>query len=123
MNSTITFKRWAVVFIIASSLKLISFAKGKIEEAIPSQGIKSEVGTCHIKKGPNGLNQEYCYINNKQYSDLEEYFKTEQAKSGKECKKFRLSDFNEKSPSIMYGEAQGRFGNQLLGYAMLLQLG
>ena len=122
MNLTITFKSFAVVFIIGSSLKLISFAKGKVEEAIPSHGIKSEVGTCHIKKGPNGLNQEFCYINNKQYDGLDEYFKSEQAKSGKECKKFRLSDFNEKSPSIMYGEADGRFGNQLLGYAMLLQL-
>lgn len=131
MNSAITFKRFVVKFITASSLLLISFVTGNIEEAIPSGGIKSEIGSCHFKKGPNGLNQEYCYINNKNIMqevsgkeyNVEEYFKNEQKKTGKECKKFKLSDFNEKSPSIMYGEASGRLGNQLLGYAILYQLG
>ena len=123
MNSAITFKRLCALFIISSSLLLIRFVKGHIEEAIPSGGIKSEIGSCHKKKGPNGLNQEFCHINNKQYSEVDEYFKNEQEKSGKGCKKFKLTDFNEKSPSIMYGEASGRLGNQLLGYAMLYQLG
>ena len=123
MNSAITFKCLCVLFITVSSPLLIRLVKAHIEETIPSGGIKSEIGSCHKKKGPNGLNQEYCYINNKQYSEVEEYFKNEQEKSGKGCKKFKLSDFDEKSPSIMYGEASGRFGNQLLGYAMLYQLG
>ena len=108
-----------------SSVKYLClwFAFLCLAEAIPSGGIKSEIGSCHKKKGPNGLNQEFCYINNKQYSEVEEYFKNEQEKSGKGCRKFKLSDFNEKSPSIMYGEASGRFGNQLLGYATLYQIG
>ena len=116
----------AIIFIIAPSFLLISFVSGKIDEvvneAIPSGGIKSDLGSCKIKKGPNGVKKEYCYIRNENDPDADKYFKAEQEKTGKSCKKFRLSDFNENSPSIMYGEAQGRLGNQLLGYAMLLQL-
>ena len=40
----------------------------------------------------------------------------------KGCKQFNSDDFGENSPSIFYGESQGRLGNQLLGYAMLIQL-
>jgi hypothetical protein len=122
-----TFRHLTIIFIVAPSFLLISFVAGKIEEvvneAIPSGGIKSDLGSCNFKKGPNGVKQEYCYIRNENDLDASKYFKAEQEKTGKSCKKFRLSDFSENSPSIMYGEAQGRLGNQLLGYAMLLQLG
>ena len=121
-----TFRDLGIIFIIAPSFLLSCFVSPKIEEvvneAIPSGGIKSDVGSCNIKKGPNGVKKEYCYIRNENDPDAHKYFKAEQEKTGKSCKKFRLSDFNENSPSIMYGEAQGRLGNQLLGYAMLLQL-
>ena len=35
------------------------------------------------------------------------------------CKTFRMSDFTPDSPTIIFGEAHGRLGNQLLGYALL----
>ena len=38
------------------------------------------------------------------------------------CIHFDLAQFNENSPSIMYGEARGRFGNQFLAYMVFLQL-
>ena len=103
----------------------IEFVNGDVfpDTIISSGGIKSELTGCHKKKGPNGLLQEYCYIRNEQYPEVAKYFETEQEKTGKSCMKFKLSDFNKNSPSIMYGEAQGRMGNQLLGYAMMLQLG
>ena len=83
------------MFITVSSPLLIRLVKAHIEETIPSGGIKSEIGSCHKKKGPNGLNQEYCYINNKQYSEVEEYFKNEQEKSAKGCKLFAQKIRNE----------------------------
>lgn len=39
--------------------------------------------------------------------------------STKKCKYFKPSDFGPESKSIFFGEARGRFGNQLLGYALL----
>ena len=114
---TVVILNFALVFIKSSSSDLF------FDKTISSGGIKSQVTDCHKKKGPGGLQKEYCYINNEEYSEIAKYFKTEQAKTGKSCKKFKLSDFNKNSPSIMYGEAHGRLGNQLLEYAMLLQLG
>ena len=38
------------------------------------------------------------------------------------CHILSPENFNLDSPSIMYGEPKGRFGNQLLGYAVLHQL-
>jgi hypothetical protein len=38
------------------------------------------------------------------------------------CKQFDKTTFNKNSPSIIFGEAHGRFGNQFLGYIVLLQL-
>ena len=122
-----TLRDLAMIFTIIPSFLLINFVSGKIDDglknAIPSGGIKSDIGNCNIKKGPNGVKKEYCYINNEFDLDASKYFKAEQEKTGKSCKQFKLSDFSDNSPSIMYGEAQGRLGNQLLGYAMLLQLG
>ena len=97
--------------------------KGDNNDYINSFGIKSEVGKCQFEVGPNGLRQEYCFIENNLIPGLVKYFKDKQAKTGTKCKKFTLSDFNESSPSIMYGEAQGRMGNQLLFYALMYQLG
>ena len=121
------FRQLVIIFLIVPSFLLVTFVSGKIDEAvnkvIPSGGIKSELRSCNIRKGPNGVKTEYCYINNEFDVDASKYFKEEQEKTGKSCKKFKLADFNENSPSIMYGEANGRLGNQLLGYAMLYQLG
>ena len=39
--------------------------------------------------------------------------------STKKCKYFKQSDFGPDSKSIFFGEARGRLGNQLLGYALL----
>ena len=38
------------------------------------------------------------------------------------CVNFDMAQFNENSPSIIYGEARGRFGNQFLAYMVFLQL-
>lgn len=38
------------------------------------------------------------------------------------CKNFDYATFNKNSPTIIYGEAAGRFGNQFLGYMVLFQL-
>ncbi len=38
------------------------------------------------------------------------------------CEMFKPEEFTKDSTSIIYGEAQGRFGNQLLGYIVLLQV-
>lgn len=38
------------------------------------------------------------------------------------CVNFDFSSFNENSPSIIYGEARGRFGNQFLAYMVFHQL-
>ena len=109
--------------IVLSVILSNKITSGDEVEAINSFGIKSEVGKCNFKNGPNGLRQEYCYIENDVVPGLVKYFKDEQEKTGKNCKKFKLSDFDENSPSMMYGEASGRMGNQLLGYAMMYQLG
>ena len=37
----------------------------------------------------------------------------------KNCKMFKRSDFGPESKSIFFGEARGRLGNQLLGYALM----
>ena len=108
-----------IVFIILSNF----IAQGYNEDIINSFGIKSKVGKCKMKSGPHGLRQEYCYIDNDMIPGLVSYFKDKQSETGKNCKTFKLSDFNEYSPSIMYLDASGRMGNQLLGYAMLYQLG
>ena len=90
-------------------------------EPIQSGGIKTELGDCTIKKGPGGQKVEHCYIRN-QDVEVRKYLQDERAKSGTSCKIFKKSDFDSSTPSIMYGESQGRLGNQLLGYAMLSQL-
>ena len=113
-------KHIGMLIIIISTFVMIITVRGKIETAIPSGGIKSEVGSCHKKKMPNGVLQEHCYM---ETSGLAAYFERDQEEAGKSCKKFNLSDFDKNSPSIMYMEAEGRMGNQLLAYAMLLQLG
>ena len=38
------------------------------------------------------------------------------------CVNFDFTSFNENSPSIIYGEARGRFGNQFLAYMVFHQL-
>lgn len=38
------------------------------------------------------------------------------------CVHFDFASFNEDSPSIIYGEARGRFGNQFLAYMVFHQL-
>ena len=91
-----------------------------IRSSTPWSKIKNDLGDCTTKKGPGGINQEHCYIRN--VPEVTKYFKEEQTKAGKNCKTFKLSDFSSTTPSIMYGESQGRVGNQLLGYAMLKQL-
>ena len=90
---------------------------------IPSGGIKSDMKSCNIQNDVNGVQKKYCYIRNENNPAADKYFKREQEKTGKSCKIFKLSNFNENTPSIMYGEANGRIGNQLMGYAELLQLG
>ena len=127
MGSNVTFGHLIVILVIVSSYLLPEFVSCKIQieepmEPIESGGIKNELGTCTKKKGPEGSNREYCYIKNT-HPEVLKYFETEQEKTGKTCKKFKISDFDKNSPSIMYGESSGRLGNQLLGYAMLLQLG
>ena len=98
-------------------------ARGDTEDVINSFGIKSKVGKCNIGSGPKGFIQEYCFINYDIIPGLVRHFKDKQKETGKNCKTFKLSDFNEDSPSIMYLDASGRVGNQLLGYAMVYQLG
>ena len=123
MQHKIHFTCKATILIILSVILSNEITCEDEVEAINSFGIKSEVGKCNFKNGPNGLRQEYCYIENDVVPGLVKYFKDEQEKTGKNCKKFKLSDFDENSPSMMYGEASGRMGNQLLGYAMMHQLG
>lgn len=113
----------AAILITLSVIMSNNVTYGDEEDAINSFGIKSEVGKCKVKIGPNGIRQEYCYIENSLIPGLVKYFKDEQAKTGTKCKRFRLSDFNENSSSIMYGEASGRMGNQLLFFALMYQLG
>ena len=111
------------IFMIVSIIFSNVIARWDTEDAINSFGIKSKVGKCNIGSGPNGFTQEYCYINNDIIPGLVRYFKDKQNETGKNCKTFKLSDFNEDSPSIMYLDALGRMGNQLLGYATVYQLG
>ena len=113
----------AQILIIVSIILSNSIAKGYNEDVINSFGIKSKVGKCKMESGQNGHRQEYCYIDNDMVPGLVSYFKDKQTETGKNCTAFKLSDFNEDSPSIMYLDASGRIGNQLLGYAMLYQLG
>ena len=121
MFSNILFGRYIVLLAITLNELLREFVLCEIQEPINSGGIKTDLGNCNIKKGPGGSQKKYCYIQNT-HPEVSKYFETEQAKTGQNCKQFRLSDFNENSPSIMYGESEGRLGNQLLGYAMLYQL-
>ena len=118
--------RLVVVFVVAASFTLIKFVKSNVgdveNEIIPSGGIKSDMKTCNIKRELNGVKKTYCYIRNENNPAVAKYFKKEQEKTGQSCKIFKLSDFGENTPSIMYGEARGRVGNQLMGYAELLQL-
>ena len=113
----------ALTLIILSIILPNSITHGDWEEFIDSFGIKSNVGKCNSKNKPNGVRQEYCYIENDAIPGLVRYFKDEQEKTGRKCKKFKLSDFNENSSTLMYGEASGRMGNQLLFYALMYQLG
>ena len=114
---------YGATILIILSVSLINITHGDEEEAINSFAIKSAVGKCRFNVAPHGSRQEYCYIKNNAIPGLVKYFKDEQAKTGTNCKEFKLSDFNENSSSIMYGEASGRMGNQLLFYALLYQLG
>ena len=123
MHPKIHFTCKATSLIVLSVILSNKITSGDEVEAINSFGIKSEVGKCNFKNGPNGLRQEYCYIENDVVPGLVKYFKDEQEKTGKNCKKFKLSDFDENSSSIVYGEASGRLGNQLLLYAVIYQLG
>ena len=79
----------------------------KIQEPIRSSThwskIKNDIGDCIAKKGPGGINQEYCYIRN--VPEVSKYFKEEQTKAGNNCKTFKLSDFSSTTPSIMYAES------------------
>ena len=115
-----------VAFLIATSFVSIIMVRCKIDdvtnEVIPSGGIKSDMRSCNTQKDLNGIQKKYCYIRNENNPAAAKYFKREQEKTGKSCKIFKLSDFSENTPSIMYGEAKGRIGNQLMGYAELLQL-
>ena len=111
------------ILIILSVILSNNVTFGYEEDVINSFGIKSKAGKCNIKSGPNGLKHEYCYIENNVIPGLVSYFKDKQSATGAKCKRFKASDFDENSPSIMYLEASGRMGNQLLGYAMLYQLG
>ena len=47
---------------------------------------------------------------------------TNEVEQKSHCVHFNFEDFNEDSPSIIYGEARGRFGNQFLAYMVFLQL-
>ena len=47
---------------------------------------------------------------------------TESCEETKKCVNFDFASFNENSPSIIYGEAKGRFGNQFLAYMVFHQL-
>jgi hypothetical protein len=127
MTSKRMFIRFDVAFLIATTFSLILLVRCKIEdvrnEVIPSGGIKSDMNSCNLQKDQNGVQKKYCYIRNDNTPAAAKYFKREQEKTGKSCKLFKLSDFSENTPSVMYGEANGRIGNQLMGYAQLLQLG
>ena len=123
MNVNICVNSEVLICIILAVTLSNNICNGNDEDAIDSFGIKSQVGNCNFKSGPNGLQQQYCYIDNNAIPGLAQYFKDEQAKTGTKCNMFDLSDFNENSSSIMYGEASGRMGNQLLFYAMMHQLG
>ena len=113
----------ALTLIILSIFLSNNITHGDWEKFIDNFGIKSNVGKCNYKNKPNGVRQEYCYIENDAIPGLVRYFKAEQKKTGRNCKKFKLSEFNENSSSLLYGEASGRMGNQLLGYVIVYQLG
>ncbi len=52
---------------------------------------------------------------------MEQYFffflfsRSPEKEKNPNCKMFNIKDFGPESRSIFYGEANGRFGNQLLG--------
>ena len=114
---------YGATILIILSVSSINLTHADEAEAINRFAIKSAVGKCRFNVGPHGSRQEYCYITNNAIPGLVKYFKDEQAKTGTNCKEFKLSDFNEHSSCIMYGEASGRMGNQLLFYALLYQQG
>ena len=123
MNFNICVNSEVLICIILAVTLSNNISDGNDEDAIDSFGMKSQVGNCNFKSGPNGLKQQHCQIDNDAIPGLSQYFEEEQAKTGTKCNKFDLSDFNENSSSILYGEASGRMGNQLLFYAMMHQLG
>ena len=113
-----------VIYLLALLLLLLNIIGCKIQEPTPKiqepigsgtkwSMIKSDLGDCTTKKGPGGTSQEYCYIRNA--PEVSKYLEEEQTKAEHNCKTFKLSDFSSTTPSIMYGESQGRLGNQLLG--------
>jgi len=83
MQPKIHFTCKATSLIVLSVILSNKITSGDDVEAINSFGIKSEVGKCNFKNGPNGLRQEYCYIENDVVPGLVKYFKDEQEKTGK----------------------------------------
>ena len=57
---------------------------------------------------------------NAQHCDKDQCGDNEEQKNS--CVDFNFETFNAESPSIIYGEARGRFGNQFLAYMVFLQL-
>ena len=92
----------------------------EIQKSLTRRGRKGYPPHCTIKKGPAGTVQEYCFIQG--IAEAKAYFEEKQANGIQDCKQFKESDFNSNTTSVMYIESQGRLGNQLLGYSMLIQL-
>ena len=95
--------------------------KNKVIDLISSGGIKNQLGECAFQTSSEDSLQEYCYIRNTDQNVIR-YFQEEQSKTASNCIHFQKSNYNSTTPSIMYSEANGRLGNQLLAYAMLVQL-
>ena len=108
------------LYIIALCTILLEVFSPKFHVSATIQGTKGKHPHCTTKKGPEGTRKEYCFLQGT--DDVSKHFKQEQANNDQDCKKFVASNFTSDMPSLMYTEAQGRFGNQLLGYAMLIQL-
>ena len=76
MALNVTFSHLIVILVITSSHILPEFVSCKVQDttktiqAIDSNAIKSELGSCNIKKGPGGSRREYCYIRTVSYTHL-----------------------------------------------------
>lgn len=104
---------------IRSLLCFISF----LSNEIGSEGVKRGVEHCYFRTEADGERQEFCNINSKLSPAIVKYFEDRHVDSHRSCKTFDLSHFDKNSPTIVYTEAQGRLGNQLLKYALIYQLG